>query len=208
MKKSTLYSCAALACAVGLAACGGSDDGQLQLVVGLSGVTKAGMTISNKGGTPVAVPPGTAFAFPGLIPVDSDYDITVVAEPPNTDLKSCVVNNGKGNTGPYSPQNITIVCRVSTFTLGGTVTGLVGDDLEVNNGAQSKKIPKNVGTAPVPFNMTTPTTANPKLGEVAEGIPYGLTILKQPTSGHCTIAHADGIMPAGAVNNIAITCTP
>jgi hypothetical protein len=203
MKKSTLYSCVALTCALGLAACGGSDDGQLQLVVGLGGVTKTGLTISNKGGTPVAVAPGSAYAFPDLIPIDSDYDIKVVTQPPNTDLNSCVVNNGKGNTGPYSPQNISIVCRVSTFTLGGSVTGLTAGNLVINNGAHSQTIPANASA----FTMTTPTTANPKAGEVAEDIPYGLTILTQPTGSRCTIANPNGIMPAGPVNNIAITCT-
>jgi hypothetical protein len=203
MKKSILYPCLALACAFGLAACSGSDDGQLQLVVGLGGVTKAGLTVSNKGGTPLAVAPGAAFSFPDLIPIDSDYDIKVVTQPPNTIPGSCVVNNGKGNTGPYSPQNISIVCVVTTYTLGGTVSGLTGGDLEVNNGAQSIKILKNATT----FNMSTPTTAFPKMGEVPEDKPYGLTILKQPASGTCVIANPNGIMPAGPVNNIVITCT-
>jgi hypothetical protein len=204
MKKSTLYSCVALACALGLTACGGSDDGQLQLLVGLGGVTKTGLTISNNGGTPVAVEPGAAFSFPDLIPVDSDYDIKVVTQPSNTVPGSCVVNNGKGNTGPYSPQNISVVCVVTTYTLGGTVSGLTGGDLVVNNGAQSVKILKDATT----FNMTTPITGFPTLGEVPEGKPYGLTILTQPASGRCTIANPNGTMPAAAVNSIVITCTP
>jgi hypothetical protein len=201
MKKSTLYSCVALACAFGLAACSGSEDGQLQLAVGLGGVTKAGLTISNKGGTAVAVPPAAAYVFPDLVPIDSDYDIKIVTRPPNTD--SCVVNNGKGNTGPYSPQDISIFCVVTTYELGGTVGGPRGGNLVVNNGAQSVTIPNTAET----FKMTTPTTAFPKMGEVAEGKPYGLTILTQPTGSRCTIANPNGIMPAGPVNNIVITCT-
>jgi hypothetical protein len=201
MKKSTLYSCLALTCALGLAACSGSDDGQLQLVVGLSGVTKAGLTISNRGGAPVTVDPGAAYIFPDLLPIDSDYDIKIVNRPPNTD--SCVVNNGKGNTGPYSPQDISIFCVVTTYELGGTVGGPRGGNLVVNNGAQSVTIPNTAET----FKMTTPTTAFPKMGEVAEGKPYGLTILTQPTGSRCTIANPNGIMPAGPVNNIVITCT-
>ena len=209
MKKSTLCSSVALACAIALSGCGGNDDGQLQIPVSLSGVTKTGLTISNKGGSPIAVEPGTVFVFPDLVPVDSDYDIAIVTKPANTD--SCVVTNGKGNTGAYSPQNIIIACVVKTYPLSGTVVGLTGGDLEVNNGSQSVKIPNGATT----FSMTTPTTASPKLGEVPEGIPYGLTVLKQPASGTCTIARPNvtpdskpnGIMPAGPVNDFVITCT-
>ena len=123
MKKSYLgylYSGVALACALGLSACGGSDQGELQLGMTLSGVTKTGLQISNKGGTPVAVAPGTTYVFTELVPVDSDYDITIVARPANTD--SCVVVGGKGNTGAVSPRTIAINCVVATFPLGGTVT--------------------------------------------------------------------------------------
>lgn len=209
MKKSILCSIVALACALGLSACGGNDDGELQLAVGLSGVTETGLTISNKGSTPIAVEPGSVYVFPVLVPVDSDYDITVVGRPENTE--SCVVNNGKGNTGSFSPQNISIVCVIKTYDLGGTVTGLTEDGLVVNNGAQSVRIAKDATT----FKMSTPTTANPnpKLGQVAAGVPYGLTILAQPNGLTCEITKGikkekpNGLMPAAAVTDIAITCT-
>jgi hypothetical protein len=202
MKNSYLCTGLALACALGLSACGGSDDGELQLGIALSGVTKAGLQISNKGSAAIAIAPGSNYVFPGLVPVDSDYDITIVARPPNTD--SCQVFNGKGNTGSFSPNNISIVCVVTTYPLGGTVTGLTGGDLVVNNGAHSVKILSGATT----FSMTAPTTADPKFGQVAEGTPYGLTVLQQPASGTCSIASGSGTMGTAAVNNIAITCVP
>ena len=204
MKKSILCSIVALACGLGLSACGGNDDGELQLYAGLGGVTKEGLTISNKGSAPIKVAPGPTFIFPDLVPIDSNYDITVVTEPPNVEVKSCVVNNGKGNTGAFSPQNISIVCIIKTYNLGGEVKGLTAEGLVVNNGAQSVKIAKDA-TA---FSMTTPSATNAKIGQVAEGVPYGLTILTQPTGLKCTIANPNGTMPAGPVGNIVITCTP
>ncbi|MEJ7806887.1 MAG: hypothetical protein WKG03_13325 [Telluria sp.] len=205
MKKSylgILTSGLALACALGLSACGGSDEGELQLGMKLFGVTKTGLQISNKGGAPIAVPPGLDYVFPELVPVDSDYDITIVARPANTD--SCVVVGGKGNTGAVSPRTIAISCVVTTYALGGTVSGLTGGDLIVNNGSHSVKIAQGATT----FSMTAPTADSPKFGQVAEGTPYGLTILQQPARGTCTIANPAGTMPAAAVNNIVISCTP
>ena len=204
MKKSNLYTGLALACALALSACGGSDNGQLQLSLALSGVTRDGLKISNKGGAPIAVAPGSIYVFPDLVPVDSDYDITVVGQPANTDPDSCKVTNGKGNTGVASPRFIRIDCVVTTYPLGGSVSGLTADGLVVNNGSHSVTIPKAATT----FSMTAPTTANPKLGQVPEGVPYGLTVLQQPAGLKCTIALASGTMPAAAVNNIAISCAP
>ncbi len=202
MKNSYLCTGLALACALGLAGCGGNDDGELQLGMSLSGVTRTGLIVTNKAGPALPVPPGSTFIFPELVPVDSDYDIAIVARPLNTD--SCVVVGGKGNTGAVSPGTISIQCVVTTFALGGTVQGLTGGDLVVNNGKHSVKILSGATT----FTMTAPTTANPKFGEIPEGIPYGLTILQQPATGTCTIANPAGTMPAAAVNNIVISCTP
>ncbi len=200
MKNTYLCSSVALACALGLAACGGSDDGELQLGGALSGVTKAGLKLSNNGGAPVDIGAGTAFVFPTLVPRDSDYNIAIVAKPPNTD--SCVVVNGKGNTFSYSPNNIAVNCVVTTFPISGGVTGLTGGDLVINNGGHSVKILNGATT----FTMNVVTEANPNIGNVPEGVPYGLTILQQPARGTCSIDKANGIMPAAAVTDVAITC--
>jgi hypothetical protein len=201
MKKSILSGAAALACAAALSACGGSDNGQLQLAVQLVGVTKPGMSISNKGGPLLPVTAGTAFLFPDLVEYDSDYDITITGKPTNTD--SCTVLNGKGNTGSYSPNNIAITCVITTFNLGGSVNGLTGGDLVINNGAQRVTIPKNATT----FSMSTPTTEFPRTGQLPEGALYGLTILQQPASGTCVIANPNGTMPAASVSSIVINCS-
>ncbi len=200
MKNSYLCSSVALACALGLAACGGSDDGDLRLGGALGGVTKEGLQISNNGGAAVPIAPGSVFFFPQLVPRDTDYNIAIVARPPNTD--SCAILNGKGNTYSYSPNNIAINCVITTFPISGTVTGLTGGDLTINNGSHSVKILNGATT----FTLNTPTDTNTKIGNVPEGVPYGLTILQQPARGTCTIAEPKGIMPAAAVTNIAITC--
>ncbi len=202
MKKSTLCSALALACALGLTACGGDDDGELRLYLALDNVTTTGMLLSNNGGTPVPVPPVATFVFPGLVPRDSNFDFVITALPSNAE--SCKVINGKGNTGAFEPNNIAITCIVKTFAISGTVTGLNGGNLVINNGRHSITIPSGAAT----FTLSTPTQADPKLGQVPEGKPYGLTILQQPAGLTCTIARANGTMPAAAVTDVAISCVP
>lgn len=206
MKKSYLRTGLALALALGLAACGGDDDGDLQLGVALSGITKSGLTLKNNGGADIAVAPGTFFVFPDLVAVDSQYDITIGLKPDNTVADSCRVINGKGKVSTISPRNIAVVCDIKTYELGGTVEGLALEGgLIINNGSQQKAIPKGATT----FTMTTAATETAKFpGQVAEGTPYAVTILSPAAGSHnCRVENGVGVMPAAAVNNIKIICT-
>lgn len=204
MKKSYLRTSLALALALGLASCGGDDDGDLQLGVALSGVTKEGLTLKNNGGEAVPVAPGNLFVFPKLVAIDSQYDVTVASEPTNVVAGSCKVNNPKGKIGTISPQNISVVCEVKTYELGGRVETLSSNGLVVNNGSQRQAIPSGAVT----FSMTTPATDTVKFpGQVPEGTPYAVTVLTQPTGQICTVQNGTGTMPAAPVDTIVIKCT-
>ena len=202
MKNLYLRTSVALACAFGLVACGGGDN-NLLLTVAVSGVNKEGLTIRNNGGAALAVPANVGgFNFPDLIAADGNYNVEVVTSPSNA---TCSVVNGKGKTGAYSPNNIKVVCLVNPYNVTGTVTGLKTSGLIVINGADRTEIPANATT----FTMTK-YAADGKVasGQVGDGYAYGLAIFLQPAagSGVCTIANGTGIMGAGDVKNVAITC--
>lgn len=222
MKNYYLRSCVALACALSMTACGGSDN-DMVLYVSVYGVTMTGMTLTNNDGPPLAVEPGTSIAqFPALVGADSNYEVKVKS-PPNA---TCVVNNGKGKTGSYSPNNITVVCTAFTYHLGGTIKNLTGKGLILVNGSTSKTFDAVAGTTELAFDMSTlvtpavaATATTPEIpatytGKVPEGIPYGVLIYRQPDTGTCSIDTAGappvstgiGIVPHGDVNTIKITC--
>jgi hypothetical protein len=210
MKKFTLRSCVALACAIGLSACGGGSD-NLLLQVAVYGVTKDGLTLTNNGGTPVAVPAGTTVVnFPN-IGSDSNFDIEIATPVSNA---SCTLENNKGKTTSFSPIGIRLICIAYTYDLGGKIKGLTGDGLILINGADKKTF--NHGTtADFDFNMTiagtttgtgTSAVTTPDTGKVAESKPYGVLIFQQPSTGNCVIdKRADGTstgvgtMPAHAI---------
>lgn len=210
MKNLYLRTSLALACAFGLVACGG-EDASLVLRVGISGVNKDGLTIRNNGGAPQAVPANSAiFDFPDLIAPDSDFNVEIVTAPSNA---KCEVENGKGKTGQFSPQNIVVKCTINLYNVSGTVSGLKSNGLIVINGSQRVEIPANATT----FTMTKrdadgkPLTGlgadlKPLSGQVGDGYAYGLTIFQQPTGGVCSIANGTGVMGAGDVSNVIITC--
>ncbi len=200
MNSLYLRSCVAIACALGLAACGGSG-GSLVLGGIVSGLTKDGMTLQNNGGTPLAVPVGsTTFAFPDLIGTDAAFNITV-NNPPGA---VCQVLNGSGKSGAFNPQNIAVVCVTNTYDLGGTVSGLDVNGLTIVNGANRQDIPAGATS----FTMTKldPLTGTYQSGRVPDGAPYGITVLTQPAGRTCSVANGVGTMGSAPINTVKINC--
>jgi len=77
---------------------------------------------------------------------------------------------------------------VSPFTVGGTVTGLVGTLVLQNNGADDLTL-----AASGVFTLATPTVA------------YSVTVFAQPLGQTCTVANGAGTATA-AVTSVAVTC--
>lgn len=193
----------AIACALGLASCGGGEDGQLRIGVSLVNVTKAGLKLQNNGGTFYDVTPGSAFIFPDLIPLDGSFDVVAQGLPPNA--SKCEVLNGKAKATSVSLQKIQVVCTLYTFNLGGSVSGLSADGLVLVNGNIQKAIPKDATS----FNLTVdPGNGGTVTGKIAEGLPYAVQIFASPANLNCTISNNSGTMPAADVASIAVSCVP
>ncbi|MDL2356650.1 MAG: hypothetical protein QFF03_15465 [Pseudomonadota bacterium] len=190
MKSLTLRSSVAFACALSLAACGGGG-GNLSLSGTVYGLVKDGLVLQNNGGTPYPVSAGTAvFVFPQLLKSDEDFNVTIKSSPSNA---VCTVTNGKGRTGAYNISSVVVTCITNTYDLGGTISG-DATGLVLVNGAD--KLTVTAGQTSFKFN------------KVADGSPYGVTVLSQPTSGGrtCSLQNGVGTMGAAAVNNIQVTC--
>jgi hypothetical protein len=200
MNSLYLRSCVALACALGLAACGGSG-GSLVLTGTVVGLTKDGMTLQNNGGTPLAVTAGSGtFVFPDLIGVDTAFNITV-NNPPGA---VCQVINGTGKSGAFNPQGILVSCVTNTYDLGGTVSGLDVNGLTIVNGANRQDIP--AGATSFTLTKFDPLTGTYASGRVPDGSPYGITVLTQPAGRTCSVANGVGTMGSAPINTVKITC--
>lgn len=83
---------------------------------------------------------------------------------------------------------------VTTFSIGGTVTGSTGPlTLQNSNGTQL------IVAASGPFTFAT---------QMIGGASYNVTIATPPTSQNCTVTNGTGTVPLnGNVTNIAVTCT-
>jgi hypothetical protein len=203
----------ALACALGLSACGGGDEifpDQI-VVVNLQNVTEAGLKLKLNGGTPVSVPAGNRFLFTTQpVKANSAFNVELVSNTPAdlpTNAVSCEVLRGSGNVGISPPQDILVTCKLITYKLGGTITGPVPAELVINNGSSTRTI--------------KPGDTTFELDPVPGNVPYSLTILKQTVPEKCAISQARpaappleayaapiGLMPKQDLLNLNITCAP
>ncbi|HEY4238331.1 MAG TPA: kelch repeat-containing protein [Kofleriaceae bacterium] len=82
----------------------------------------------------------------------------------------------------------------STYTIGGTISGLTVDGLVLeDNGGDDLTVAANATT----FVFATP---------LASGTAYAVTILTQPTGATCTITAGSGVATAD-VSSVVIACT-
>lgn len=199
MKNLYLRSMLAAACAVTLAACGGSG-GNLYLQGAVSGLAKDGLILLNNGES-LPVPAGQGqFVFTKLIKTDERYDITIAQQPKGA---VCSIINGSGKATSYSVSTAVVSCQTNTYQLRGTITGLTAGGLRLVMGPN--------GTSPLAG------TDSYTFDKVADGAPYSISILlPQPTGLTCHFQgskSADasdtvGTMGSAATTAATLDCTP
>jgi len=81
----------------------------------------------------------------------------------------------------------------STYTLGGSISGLVASGLVLSDGTQ---------TAAIPANASSWTFTNSR----ASGASYNVTVQTQPTGERCTVTSGTGTLSAASVSSVAVAC--
>lgn len=198
MKSSTLRAGLALACALGLSACGGGS-GDLYLGGTISGgVTKDGLVLQNNGGDDLAIPANsTTFQFGNRISTDDEFNITVKSFPANT--SGCTVLNGHARANYFTIQQVSVYCTINQHNLIVQVNGLTGAGLTIVNGSDRQDVPAG----------TTSVT----MAKVYEDGPYAVKIYSQPAGQTCTVSGGDagatpgtGTVGATDVTSVAVNC--
>lgn len=92
---------------------------------------------------------------------------------------------GSGSDGPAA--------TVERYAVGGTVTGLTGAGLVLQNGGADDLVVNGNG----PFHFPTP---------VDDGAPYAVTVKTQPPGQTCGVSAGTGVVSGAAVTTVSITC--
>jgi alpha-tubulin suppressor-like RCC1 family protein len=157
----------------------------------VSGLAGTGLVLQDNSGDNFPITKNGSFTFPTPIPSGSTFSVTAFAQPASP-TQTCAVTGG-GGTASTNITGILVSCTTTTFTIGGTITGLTASGLILQvNGANS--LPVNANSSN--FTFTT---------QVASGSSYAVTALAQPSPG-CAITNGSGTVGNSSVTNITIAC--
>lgn len=147
------------------------------------------LVLQNNGADSQSISTDGVFTFPTLVTQGKPYDVTVLTQPTS---QTCSVGNGTGTMGAANVTNVAVVCSTNTFSIGGTVSGLTGSLIVLDNGGDALTV-SGSGT----FTFVTP---------VAQGSTYAVTVQTQPATQTCTVANGTGTVGAANVSSITLTC--
>jgi len=156
----------------------------------VSGLSGTGLVLENNGGDNLAISGNGSFTFSTAVTGGSTYNVTILTQPSNP-AQTCAVSKGSGTVN----ANVTSVqVSCASFTIGGTVSGLSGTGLVLeNNGGDNLAISGNGS-----FTFSTAVTG---------GSTYNVTILTQPSNPAQTCAVSKG---SGTVNadvmSVQVSC--
>lgn len=157
-----------------------------------------GGTVSGLGGTLVLqngtetlnVAADGTFTFATRAGDAASYAVTIATQPAG---QVCTIANGSG-TASANVTNIAVSCAASTYSVGGTVAGLLsGGSVELQiNGVEAVTVSADGA-------FTFPTA-------LAAGATYAVLVLTQPPSQTCTVTNGAGTIAAANVSDVALSC--
>src|SRR5713101_4898396 len=159
----------------------------------VSGLSGTGMVLEDNAKDDLTINANGPFTF--ATAVTGVYAVTVKTQPSNP-TQTCTVTNGSG-TATNNITNVQINCGSGGLTIGGSVSGLIGSGLVLqNNGSDNFQV---TGYGNVNFTFSAPITA---------GTAYAVTVLTQPSNPAqvCTAVNGTGTV-SGNVSNVQIICT-
>ena len=160
----------------------------------VSGLQGTGLVLQLNGDGDLPISGDGAFTFATPLTSGSQYRVNVASQPSNP-TQVCTVASGAGTIGNTNVTNVRVTCASSTFSVGGTVIGLQGSGLVLqNNGAD------DLAVSDGSFTFQS---------ELASGAAYNVTVRTQPSnpSQACSVTNARGTIGAGDVSNVVVSCS-
>jgi hypothetical protein len=175
----------AITCATGAFALGGT----------VSGLVGSGLVLQNNGGDDLVIGADGAFQFPVPLASGAPYNVTIKTQP-SAPSQSCTVTNGSGTIGSGNVSDVSVACATGSFAIGGTISGLAGSGLVLQNNAGDDLAVNGNGT----FQFA---------GLLASGATYNVTVRSHPTSPtqSCTVSNGSGTVGSAGVTNVAVVCS-
>jgi hypothetical protein len=160
----------------------------------VSGLVGTGLVLEDNGGDDLSVTGNGTFAFATAVASGGTFAVTVKSQP-SAPMQVCSVSQGSGTVATTNVTSVAVVCATDTYAVGGTLSGLVGSGLVLQDNLGDNLSLSANGT----FTFAAP---------VADGSAYGVTVLTQPASPTqtCTVTSGHGTIAGGAISNVGVSC--
>jgi hypothetical protein len=192
----SLFLCLALtSCAGGGAGNGSSLPVNYTIGGTVSGLSGTGLVLQDNGGDNLTISASGSFTFNTAITNGSTFNVTVLTQP-SSPAQTCGVTNGSG-TVSANVTSVQVTCTTNTYTIGGTVSGLSGTGLVLqDNGGNNLTVSGNGS-----FTFTA---------ALATGTAYSVTVFSQPSNPAQTCgitAGGSGTVASANVTSVVVACT-
>jgi hypothetical protein len=159
----------------------------------VTGLAGTGLVLQNNGGNNLTIATNGSFTFSTASADGASYNVTVLTQPSSPN-QMCSVTNGTGTVAGVNVTSVAVNC-VNSYTIGGTVTGLAGTGVVLQNNAGNNL---NI-TANGSFTFTT---------TLVNGTSYNVSVLTQPSSPNqiCSVTNATGTVAGANVTSVAVNC--
>ena len=149
------------------------------------------MVLQDNGGDNLSLSANGPFTFATALAGGAAYNVTVQTNPTG---QTCTVTSGSGTIASANITNVAISCTTATtYSVGGTVSGLTGTVVLQDNGGDNLSLSANG-----PFTFAT---------ALAGGAAYNVTVQTNPTGQTCTVTSGSGTIASANITNVAISCT-
>ncbi|MGD2055534.1 MAG: hypothetical protein PVJ15_01915 [Gammaproteobacteria bacterium] len=161
----------------------------------VTGLDSEGLVLQNNGSDDLAILFSGGFSFDTPLVDTSSYAVTIKTQPDNPIKQTCSVTDGSGTLAGADVTDVSVDCITNTYTIGGTVSGLAGRGLVLqNNGGDDLAIPDNGA-----FSFVTP---------LDDGGSYSVSVRSQPVEPNqiCSVNNDSGLLTGSNVTNVSIVC--
>ena len=154
--------------------------------------------LQDNGGNNLSVSAGTtSFTFTTAIASGSAFNVTVFSQPSNPAQTCGVTAGASGTVASANVTSVVVTCTTNTYTIGGTISGLSGTGLILqDNGGNNLPVSADATS----FTFTT---------AVASGGTYNVTVLTQPSNPAQTCgvtAGGNGTVASANVTSAVVSC--
>ncbi|TVR96169.1 MAG: hypothetical protein EA418_05970 [Wenzhouxiangellaceae bacterium] len=160
----------------------------------VSGLVGSGLVLQNNGTDDLSITDDGSFEFASALFDGQGFEVSVATHP-GSPAQTCQVSNGSGTIAGEDITDVEVICELTSFSIGGTVTGLTGSGLVLeNNGGDALAITDNGS-----FQFAS---------SLFDGDSYAVTVASQPTNPAqtCTVNNASGEVDAADVLDIEVVC--